>query len=75
MKASAAMPAANGRAKNDGEASREIVSRRLIDAPREKIFGAISDPERLARWWGPQGLDGHIWELMYMDASAAPAQA
>jgi len=34
---------------------REIVSSRLIDAPRERVFGAFSDPERLARWWGPAG--------------------
>jgi len=37
------------------EAHREIVSRRVIDAPCEKVFRAIHDPQRLARWWGPKG--------------------
>ncbi len=28
---------------------------REIPAPAEQVFAAISDPERLARWWGPAG--------------------
>lgn len=28
---------------------------REIPAPVEQVFAAISDPERLARWWGPAG--------------------
>src|SRR5689334_1862456 len=28
---------------------------RDIPAPPERIFAAFSDPERLARWWGPAG--------------------
>lgn len=34
---------------------RQIVSTRLIDAPRERVFQAFSDPAVLARWWGPDG--------------------
>lgn len=34
---------------------RECVHARLIDAPPEKVFRAIADPARLARWWGPAG--------------------
>jgi uncharacterized protein YndB with AHSA1/START domain len=34
---------------------REIVSARLIEAPREKVFKAFADPTHLARWWGPAG--------------------
>jgi len=37
------------------EAAREIVSRRVIGAPREAVFHCLRDPERLARWWGPAG--------------------
>ncbi|HWP12574.1 MAG TPA: SRPBCC family protein [Ramlibacter sp.] len=33
----------------------EIVSVRVIDAPREKVFKAFADPTHLARWWGPSG--------------------
>jgi uncharacterized protein YndB with AHSA1/START domain len=33
----------------------EIVTTRLIDAPRERVFAAFADAARLARWWGPKG--------------------
>ncbi len=36
-------------------AEREFVHSRLIDAPRNRVFAAIADPMRLARWWGPNG--------------------
>jgi uncharacterized protein YndB with AHSA1/START domain len=36
-------------------ADREFVHSRLIDAPRERVFRAFSDPVHLARWWGPKG--------------------
>jgi uncharacterized protein YndB with AHSA1/START domain len=44
-------------AKNNtaGEAEREIVTTRVIAAPRESVFRAWSDPIHLARWWGPTG--------------------
>lgn len=34
---------------------RDIVIERLFDAPRELVWKAWTDPERLRRWWGPQG--------------------
>jgi len=34
---------------------RELVTSRLIDAPRERVFKAFSDPVQLALWWGPKG--------------------
>jgi uncharacterized protein YndB with AHSA1/START domain len=33
----------------------EIVSTRVIDAPRDLVFRAYVEPEHLARWWGPKG--------------------
>jgi uncharacterized protein YndB with AHSA1/START domain len=33
----------------------DIVTTRVLDAPREQVFRAFSDPARLARWWGPEG--------------------
>jgi uncharacterized protein (TIGR02246 family) len=33
----------------------ELTTARFIDAPCEQVFGAFSDPSRLARWWGPRG--------------------
>lgn len=28
---------------------------RVLDAPREEVFRAWTDPARLTRWWGPRG--------------------
>jgi uncharacterized protein YndB with AHSA1/START domain len=38
---------------------------RVIPAPIEHVFAAISDPERLARWWGPAGFTNtfHVCEF------------
>ncbi len=36
-------------------ADRELVVSRLIDAPRALVFRAWTEPEHIARWWGPQG--------------------
>lgn len=27
----------------------------VVDAPRERIFSALTEPAELARWWGPEG--------------------
>ena len=34
---------------------REVVCSRLFDAPREEVLLAFTDPDRLKRWWGPNG--------------------
>ena len=35
---------------------REIVSERVFDAPRDRVFAAYTDPELIPRWWGPRRL-------------------
>lgn len=35
--------------------ARSIVTTRTFDAPRELVFAAWSDPDRIAQWWGPNG--------------------
>ncbi|MGF1643402.1 MAG: SRPBCC family protein [Thiotrichales bacterium] len=42
-------------AESDPAADRAFIHSRLIDAPRERVFKAFSDPAHLARWWGPSG--------------------
>ncbi|RJP69981.1 MAG: SRPBCC domain-containing protein [Candidatus Abyssobacteria bacterium SURF_17] len=32
-----------------------VVITRVFDAPRELVFKAWTEPERLMRWWGPKG--------------------
>jgi uncharacterized protein YndB with AHSA1/START domain len=36
-------------------ADREIVLSRLLDAPRELVFAAWTDPKQVVQWWGPRG--------------------
>lgn len=44
-------------------ADREIVTERLIDAPREMVFAAWTDPEQVVKWWGPDGFTNTIHEM------------
>lgn len=41
----------------------EIVSSRVLAAPRERVFRAFTDPDVLARWWGPQGFTSTFEEF------------
>jgi uncharacterized protein YndB with AHSA1/START domain len=41
---------------------REVVSTRLIDAPRDKVFQAYVNPTKLARWWGPKGFTNEFFK-------------
>ena len=36
-------------------ADREIVTTRLIDAPRELVYEAWTDPNHVGHWFGPEG--------------------
>lgn len=40
---------------SDSTADREIVTTRLIDAPRALVFEAWTDPKHVAHWFGPDG--------------------
>lgn len=42
---------------------REIVQTRLLEAPREIVWAAWTDPVKLAKWWGPDGFHNEIHEL------------
>jgi uncharacterized protein YndB with AHSA1/START domain len=42
---------------------REIVTTRVLDAPRELVFKAWIDPDRLAQWWGPKGFTNTFQEF------------
>jgi uncharacterized protein YndB with AHSA1/START domain len=34
--------------------SHEIIMTRVFDAPRELVFKVMTDPQHLAKWWGPR---------------------
>jgi uncharacterized protein YndB with AHSA1/START domain len=43
--------------------AREIAATRLIDAPRELVFAAWTDPKHVAKWWGPTGFTNTFQEF------------
>ncbi len=42
---------------------RDLIITRVFDAPRELVFSAWTDPERVARWWGPRGFTTPVCEM------------
>ena len=41
----------------------ELVITRIFDAPRELVFRAWTEPQHLARWWGPKDFTNPVCEL------------
>jgi uncharacterized protein YndB with AHSA1/START domain len=48
------MPAKNDQSTVD-TSDREIVVSRLLNASRELVFQAFTDPQHVVHWWGPNG--------------------
>ena len=48
-------PEKNEPSQSEPESAREILTARLLNARREVVFRAFSDPLHLAKWWGPAG--------------------
>jgi uncharacterized protein YndB with AHSA1/START domain len=44
-------------------ADRTVVSRRVVDAPRDVVFHAFANPQLFARWWGPNGFTNTVHEF------------
>ncbi len=44
-------------------AERELVITRIIDAKRELVFRAWTEPERVAQWWGPKGFTNPVCDM------------
>ena len=55
------MPAKNSAAVRSPE--RELVITRIFDAPRNLVFSAWSEPERMVHWLGPKGFTGTILKM------------
>ena len=52
--------------KNDAaaeSAEREFVITRVFDAPRELVWKAFTESERVERWWGPKGFTTRVFKL------------
>lgn len=54
---------------------REIVLCRVLNAPRERVFAAWTDPKQITQWFGPDGFktetleidirEGGVWRFVY----------
>jgi uncharacterized protein YndB with AHSA1/START domain len=44
-------------------ADRELVISRIFNAPLELVFTVWTDPEHLAKWWGPNGFTNTIHKM------------
>jgi uncharacterized protein YndB with AHSA1/START domain len=44
-------------------AAREIVSQRVFDAPRERVYAAYTEPELIPQWWGPRRMTTTVDEM------------
>jgi uncharacterized protein YndB with AHSA1/START domain len=42
---------------------RELVITRVLNAPRELVWKALTEPERLEQWWGPKGFTARVHKL------------
>lgn len=49
--------------KTDDSLSKEIVTTRILNFPREHVFKAWENPLHLARWWGPKGFTNTFQEF------------
>lgn len=64
---------------SDTATERELVITRVFDAPRELVFECWTDPNHLAKWWGPAGFtapsvtvdptEGGAWRTCIRDAA------
>jgi uncharacterized protein YndB with AHSA1/START domain len=45
------------------DANTTLLITRVLDAPREAVFKAWTDPTQLARWLGPAGIQAEITQL------------
>jgi uncharacterized protein YndB with AHSA1/START domain len=44
-------------------AERTVTVTRIVDAPRDLVFRLWTEPEHMARWWGPRGFTNPVCEL------------
>lgn len=49
--------------RSSSTADREIATTRLLDAPRDLVFDAWTDPQHIAQWWGPNGFTTTIHSM------------
>ena len=53
----------NDAANNSDTRDREIVITRVFDAPRELVWEAMTKPEHVVHWWGPNGFTNTLLKM------------
>ena len=48
---------------NADVSDRELVISRMLNAPRELVWKVWTEPEHIAKWWGPNGFTNTIMEM------------
>jgi uncharacterized protein YndB with AHSA1/START domain len=48
---------------NQNDRKRELIITRVFDAPRELVWKAWTEPERMMRWWGPKDFTSPLCKL------------
>jgi uncharacterized protein YndB with AHSA1/START domain len=46
-----------------GKETKELTITRILDAPRELVWKAWTEPERVKRWWGPKAFTTPVAEI------------
>ena len=54
----------------DGRAERRLEMERHFEAPRDRVFAAWTEPDRMKHWWGPAG-----WTIPWSEADLRPGGA
>jgi uncharacterized protein YndB with AHSA1/START domain len=54
---------AAGSSSTGESADRELVITRVFDAPRDLVWKAFTELDRLTHWWGPKGFTTHVLKL------------
>lgn len=47
---------------SDTQQAQELVFERVLDAPRERVWQAWTDPEHMKQWWGPKDFTAPFME-------------
>jgi uncharacterized protein YndB with AHSA1/START domain len=48
---------------NNDASNRELFITRLLNAPRELVWKVWTNPEHIAKWWGPEGFTNTISKM------------
>jgi uncharacterized protein YndB with AHSA1/START domain len=43
--------------------TRELTLTRVVDAPRDLVWAAWTEPKHMAKWWGPKHFTNPVCEL------------